>query len=94
MVDGVAAEIAVFVYIPSGIVNVPFRIKAVANITAFNLLVTHPATVTRKIMTSSAIPASRSKRIEVTHDERRQAHYLDGLRQVYHDFAFGIDINP
>lgn len=32
-----------------------------------------------RIMTKTAIHADRNQRIEVTQDERQQAHYLDGL---------------
>ena len=45
VVNSLATEIAVFINIPSGVVNIPFAAKAVTDITAFNFLVTHTAAV-------------------------------------------------
>ena len=45
VMDGIAAEVAVFIYIPCAVINVPFAVKAVPDVAARNLLISHAAAV-------------------------------------------------
>ena len=45
VMDSVAAEVTVFIHIPSAVIHVSFAVKAVPDIAARNLLISHAAAV-------------------------------------------------
>ena len=53
VMDGIAAEVTVFIHIPSAVINIPFAVKAVPDITARNFLISHAAAVPKPQITDN-----------------------------------------
>ncbi len=53
VMDGIAAQIAVFIHIPSAVIHVPFSVKAVPDVDARNFLITHAAAVPKPQITDN-----------------------------------------
>ena len=53
VMDGIAAEVTVFIHIPSAVINIPFAVKAVPDITARNILISHAAAVPKPQLTDN-----------------------------------------
>ena len=53
VMDGIAAEVAVFIHIPSAVINIPFAVKAVPNVAARNLLISHATAVPKSQITDN-----------------------------------------
>lgn len=51
VMDGITAEVAVFIHIPSAVIHVLFAVKAVPDVAARNLLISHAAAVPKPQIT-------------------------------------------